>query len=137
MALKRASTYTTGIAKPCAVSDDSQQPGHAERVAGFFFRVMTAIYGQDVMQRRYPSEEDVELGRKAAVLALGHLSLEQLRHGQNTLSKSPGQWPPPAGEFAKLCVRVPEHQIFTKKQIEHKSSKETGRKWLAQIKEKL
>ena len=109
---------------------------NSKELADWVMALYTAIWGQDAMFRRYPDELTLAMGRGAFIRALGGMTAQQLKHGQKMLERDPGDWPKPPGEFAKLCVRAPEH-AFHVKQIEHKAEKETALRWIAQMKSKL
>lgn len=115
---------------------DVEFDDHGKRVADWYFRVVTGIYGQDVMIRKFPNKETLALGRRAAVRALKNLTPSQRSRGERLLEQNPGAWPPAAGEFRKLCIGAPEHQILPKA-LPHKANKETARVWIARMKDNL
>lgn len=137
MTLRKVSTHINGASKPSASTKEPGQPGQGERVAGYYFRLMTAVHGQDVMKRRYPDMDAIDLGRKAAIRALGHLTLDQLKYGGNQYQRNPEKWPVTAGEFAKLCIKPLEHRPFPQKQIEQRANPDVARKCIEEMKSKL
>ena len=116
---------------------DAPDEGDNKDLADWYMRVMTGLYGQDLMIRKYPNKEALALGRRAVIRALRDLSNASLLYGERVLEKDPGTYPKNPGEFAKLCQRAPEHEAFHVKQLERKSSPESARNWIRVIKEKL
>ena len=116
---------------------DAPDEGRNKQLADWYMRVMTGIYGQDLMIRKYPNDEALALGRRAIIRALRDLSPGSLLYGERVLEKDPGTYPKNPGEFAKLCQRAPEHEAFHVKQLERKASPESARNWIRVIKEKL
>ncbi len=116
---------------------DAPDTGRNKQLADWYMRVMTGVYGQDLMIRKYPNSEALALGRRAAIRALQNKSSEQLTYGERILEKDPGQYPKNPGEFAKLCDPAPEHRAFHVEQLEHKATPESARRWINAIKEQL
>ena len=137
MALKHVSAYKTGHAEHSASDIDDDDEGPYKELADRWYQLFVGIYGMDTMIRKYPNEPALKLGRRAAIRALIEKTPQQLSHGERLLEKDPPSWPPTPGEFAKLCVTVPEHQPFPCKQLEHKADKETARAWLQRIRGNL
>ena len=139
--MKKAADYlpTRGQSKPSEYPEqrtDAVDEGHNKKVADWYMRVMTGIYGQDLMIRKYCNKEALALGRRAAIRVLAKLTHEQLLYGEKQLERDPGQWPINPGEFAKLCQRPPEHQ-FHVKQLPDKSTAEHARACIQKMKEAL
>ncbi|MGI9412149.1 MAG: hypothetical protein ACR2PM_00665 [Hyphomicrobiales bacterium] len=115
---------------------DAEDSGHQKDVADWHMRVLTGIYGQDTMVRKFPNTVALSLGRRAIIRAIGHMSPEQLAHGEKTLESQPGNWPPAPGEFARMCIRAPEHS-YTQRQLTHKHDPAIGRAWIKKIRANL
>ena len=118
-----------------APTDDEDLSPHQKYLADWAMGLLSSIYGQDVMARRFPAQL-LPAARRRFATALYNMTPHQLAYGQRQLERDSGDWPPSAGKLAQMCIQAPEHR-FHVKQLEHKADPKTARRWIQKMKEDL
>ena len=121
----------------------------------FIWKKMTAIYGDQWLSRRGPSNNadgSISEMAKEWKSILAGLTAKQVKEGFNTLVKNLIVWPPNAIDFRKYCLsrdqdRETQKQLIKRDQATleeqmiirswKKSDQETGKKYLSDLKKSL